>query len=133
MHSLILLRGLPGAGKSTLAKVLADDQWPVFSVDDYFTNKNTGEYEFRYCENHLAYKQCEEETEKAMQGSVAKIFVDNTFTLEWELEPYFKLAKKYNYTLFAITVEKRHDNNNIHGISDEQITKMAEKYSVKLL
>ncbi|EMP07134.1 AAA domain protein [Leptospira interrogans serovar Pyrogenes str. 200701872] len=37
--SLILLRGLPGAGKSRLAKLLSENgKYPVFSVDDYFTD-----------------------------------------------------------------------------------------------
>jgi predicted AAA+ superfamily ATPase len=37
MKALILLRGLPGAGKSTLAKLLSENgKYPVFSIDDYF-------------------------------------------------------------------------------------------------
>ena len=37
--SLILLRGLPGSGKSSLAFTLSENgKYPVFSVDDYFTN-----------------------------------------------------------------------------------------------
>jgi len=131
MKELILLRGLPGSGKSTLAKVLAENQYPVFSVDDYFTND--GKYYFEFDKNHLAYKLCEENTKKAMQSNVAKIFVDNTFTINWEIEPYFKLAAEYNYRVHVLTVENYHHNKNIHQVSDEQIAKMAEKYRVKLL
>jgi predicted kinase len=132
MKTLILLRGLPGSGKSTLAKILAEDRWPVFSVDSYFTDPKTNAYEFRYRDNHLAYKDCAERTENEMKENTEKIFVDNTFTLEWELEPYFNLAKQYGYTVFVTTVEKRHTGKNIHEISEEQIRKMAEKYKVKL-
>ncbi|EMG08329.1 AAA domain protein [Leptospira interrogans serovar Grippotyphosa str. LT2186] len=47
--SLILLRGLPGAGKSRLAKLLSENgKYPVFSVDDYFTDSKTQEYNFDY-------------------------------------------------------------------------------------
>src|SRR4051812_26106114 len=108
MLSLILLRGLPGSGKSTLASALSENKWPVFSVDSYFTDLLTGEYNFKFRENHLAYKRCHELTEKAMSECVPKIFVDNTFTLEWEIEPYFKLAENYGYRIFVVTVEKRH-------------------------
>lgn len=133
MKDLVLLRGLPGSGKSTLANVLAEDRFPVFSVDDFFTNKNNNEYKFEFDKNHLAYKQCEENTLKALQNGVAKIFVDNTFTLDWEIEPYFKMAALFNYRVHVVTVEKHHTGKNIHEVSDEQIKKMADKYKVKLL
>lgn len=132
MLSLIILRGLPGSGKSTLAKILSDGAWPVFAIDDYFTDLTTGEYTFRFAENHLAYKQCQKNTEGAMKEGVEKIFLDNTFTLDWEIEPYFKLAEKYKYTVFVSTVENYHGNKNVHAIDDEQMARMAAKYKVKL-
>src|SRR5688572_13117813 len=130
-RSLIILRGLPGSGKTTLASVLAGDSSPVFSIDDYFTT--SGKYRFEFDKNHLAYKQCEERTRSAMQQGLGKIFLDNVFSLEWEMEPYFQLAKEFNYEIFVVTVENRHGSGNIHGISDEQLKKMAEKYNVVLL
>lgn len=133
MNSLILLRGLPGSGKTTLAKELSEKgKYPVFSVDDYFTDSKTGNYNFEFDKNHLAYKQCEESTKQGMQNGVSKIFIDNVFSLEWELEPYFKLASQFKYQIFVLTVENRHKNKNIHQISDEQIQKMAQKYKVVL-
>src|ERR1700752_4694673 len=97
MNSLILLRGLPGSGKTTLAKELSEDaKYPVFSVDDYFTGSN-GEYNFEFDKNHLAYKQCEENAKASMLNAIPKIFIDNVFSLEWELEPYFKMASEFNY------------------------------------
>ena len=131
--SLILLRGLPGSGKTTLAKILSEEgKYPVHSVDRYFTDAQTGSYFFEFDKNHLAYKQCQEHTEQSMQQGLEKIFIDNTFTLEWELEPYFKLAAQYKYRVFVITVENRHGGKNTHQVSDEQIEKMAAKYKVVL-
>jgi predicted kinase len=133
MNSLIILRGLPGSGKSTLAKVLSEGgKYPVLSIDDYFTNPQTGEYKFEFSENHLAYKNCEERTKTLMEKGIEKIFLDNTFTLEWEMESYFKLAATFGYQVFVVTVENRHGSGNIHGISNEQLKKMAEKYKVVL-
>ena len=131
--SLILLRGLPGSGKTTLANLLSEEgKHPVYAIDAYFIDAQTGIYHFEFDKNHLAYKQCQEQTEKGMLKGLEKIFVDNTFTLEWELEPYFKLAAQYTYRIFVITVENRHGSKNIHEVSDEQIQKMAAKYKVVL-
>lgn len=133
-YCLILLRGLPGSGKSTLAKVLSEENtYPIFSVDDYFTDEHTGEYVFNFNENFKAYKQCEQLTEDALKQKFPKIFIHNTFTLDWEMEPYFKLASKYRYAIFVVTVENYHGQQNTHGVTSEQLQKMAEKYKVKLL
>lgn len=133
-NALILLRGLPGSGKSTLASLLNEKgKYPVLSIDSYFTNSVTGEYTFEFTNNHLAYKNCQDQTRFNMEKGCEKIFVDNTFTLEWEMKPYFKLAAEYDYALFVITVENHHGNNNTHGISREQLEKMALKYKVKLI
>ncbi len=131
--SLILIRGLPGSGKTILASVLSENgRHPVFSIDDYFTDPENGEYKFEHLSNHLAYADCEAKTKASMEKKAEKIFVENTFTLEWEMSPYFLLAKEHGYKVFVMTVENRHGGKNIHGISQEQIEKMSSKYKVVL-
>ena len=132
--TLIILRGLPGSGKSTLANVLSEGKkYPVYSIDDYFTNPETREYNFDFQRNHIAYKHCETQTELSMKNKIEKIFLDNCFTMEWEIEPYFKLATEYNYTIFVVTVENRHEGLNVHEITNDQLKKMAAKYRIQLL
>ena len=132
--SLILLRGLPGSGKTTLAKLLSEDgTYPLYSVDDYFTDPVSGEYHFDFQTNYRAYQQCEMLTKAAMESGKTKIIVHHTFTMDWEMEPYFKLAETFGYRLFVATVENYHSSENVHGISREQLQKMADKYKVKLL
>jgi len=133
LSCLILIRGLPGAGKTTLANLLSEDGlYPVFSVDDYFTNSNNGDYKFEFSENHLAYSSCLRKVEQSMIENTKKIFVHNTLTLDWEIEQYFKLSSKHQYTIFVVTCENYHSKKNLHSISDDQLVKMANKYKVKL-
>jgi hypothetical protein len=61
-----------------------------------------------------------------------EIAVSNTFTQEWEMKPYFELAKTYGYKVFSIVVENRHEGTNQHGVPDEVLTKMRERFETKL-
>lgn len=129
---LILLRGLPGSGKTTFAKLISEDNtYPLFSVDDYFIDEN-GNYKFEYSENYKAYAECLYKTEKAILEGLSKVIVHHTFTMDWELDPYFKLAQKHYCKLFVLTLENYHQGENSHGVTAEQIKKMAEKYRLKL-
>jgi predicted kinase len=133
MNALILLRGLPGSGKTTLANLLSEEgKYPVFSVDDYFTHPETGDYQFKFDENYLAYQSCERNTRLAMERGEKKIILHNTFTLEWELKPYFEMASKFSYQVFVMTIENRHSGENVHGVSKDQLEKMAANYRVVL-
>ena len=130
--TLILIRGLPGSGKTSFAKIISEGgKYPVFEIDDYFTDEQ-GYYSFRFEENHLAYKQCLEKVEAAMHSDCTKIIVANTFTMEWEIEPYLRLGSKHSYKTHVMVMENRHGNSNVHSIPEEQIQRMREKFKTFL-
>lgn len=129
---LIIVRGLPGSGKSTLCALLAENgRYPVFSVDDYFTDAS-GHYSFRFNDNHKAYSHCKERCLKAMEDTVPRIFLDNVFSMDWEMQPYLEMAARYGYRVHVLTAENYHNGNNVHGVSREQLEKMAAKFKVRL-
>ncbi len=130
--TLLALRGIPGSGKTSLAKAISiTNGAPIFSIDSYFEDE-AGNYHFDYQKNHLAYKECESKTKQALELGVPFVIVDNTFTLDWELSPYTQLAKEFGYRIHVVTVENRHGGKNIHQIPEEQIEKMKGKYKVVL-
>ena len=132
---LILLRGLPGAGKSTLAKVILQfretDEPEVLSADDFFVNDN-GVYEFDAQKIKEAHQYCQFRCSERMRQQKAKIVVANTFTQEWEMDDYFKMAERYNYRVHTVIVENRHGNENVHGVPEDKLQQMKDRFQIKL-
>jgi predicted kinase len=141
MRTLILLRGLPGSGKSSFATFIWDKH-VVFEADKYFYDKE-GNYNFDMSKLGAAHKWCQLQVEHAMEDNQAnpqfypEIVVSNTSTTESELKPYLDLAAKYDYKVVSLIVENRHGNGeetNIHGVGKETLDKMENRLrnSIKL-
>lgn len=135
---LYIVRGLPGSGKSTFAKKLVYSDFLVCEADKYFIDKETGEYKFDGSKIKDAHKYCQDLVETYMKDSLVndqwyrEIAVSNTFTMEWEMNPYFELAKKYGYKVFSIIVENRHNGENVHGVPTDKIEQMKDRFEIKL-
>jgi uridine kinase len=125
---IYLVRGLPSSGKTTLAKQLTSN---VFEADHYFYD-NDGNYNFIPSKIKEAHKECQEFVGYAMESNIPKIAVSNTFTQEWEMEPYFEMAKKHNYYVTCIVVENRHGGTNTHGVPQEKVEQMKNRFEIKL-
>jgi predicted kinase len=132
MKTLILLRGLPGAGKSTLAKELARGRESIHCEADQYFTKETGEYEFRMEELADAHSSCREKCWAAMQRSTDLIIVSNTFTQEWEMLSYTDMAEQFEYQVFSLIVENRHAGENVHGCPVETIERMRDRFQIQL-
>jgi hypothetical protein len=48
------------------------------------------------------------------------------------MKPYFELAKTYGYKVFSIVVENRHEGANEHGVPEDKIQIMKDRFEVKL-
>ena len=132
---LILLRGLPGSGKTTLAKIIlqlrSTDEPEILSADDFFEDKE-GDYNFDPTKLKEAHNYCQFRCSERMRQQKAKIVVANTFTQEWEMDEYFKMAERYNYRVHTVVVENRHGNKNIHGVPEDKLQQMKNRFQVKL-
>ena len=131
---LILLRGLPGSGKSTFANYMFSNN--IFEADQYFYDEE-GKYNFDISKLHQAHLDCQRRVEEAMKLSNNsqygnEIVVSNTSTTEKELKPYLDLADKYGYQVVSLIVENRHGNKSVHNVPDETMEKMRNRFEVKL-
>jgi predicted kinase len=132
VKELIIIRGLPGAGKSTLAKSLGGIN---IEADQYFMVD--GEYKFDSSKIKLAHNYCQSQTQAWMgsngeQVNVDRIVVSNTFTQEWEMDYYYKLAEKYGYRVYSLVVENRHGGVSEHGVPEEKLEQMRNRFEIKL-
>jgi hypothetical protein len=67
-----------------------------------------------------------------MSHSHSPVVVSNTFTQEWEMEPYYKMAEKYGYRVHSLIVENRHGGINEHGVPEDKLQAMRDRFEVKL-
>lgn len=129
---LFLLRGLPGAGKSTLAKNIGA---VFFEADMYFYEGN--EYKFNPLKLKDAHAWCQNQVRISMKNAnggmlPSKIAVANTFTQEWEMDAYYNMAKEYGYIVFSLVVENRHNGVNIHNVPEDKLELMKNRFELKL-
>jgi len=85
--SLILIRGLPGSGKSTIASKMIG--YKHVEADMYFV-KN-GVYTFEPNRLQQAHDWCYAQVAKALKAG-CKVVIANTFVRRSEVEPYVGLA-----------------------------------------
>jgi len=134
IKNLYLLRGLPGSGKSTLAHEIGS----AFVEADMFFMKD-GEYKFDVSKLKDAHEWCRATVREWMEMNsdtygldYSDIVVSNTFTQEWEMEPYYSLAKEYGYKVFSVIVENRHGGVNTHGVPEDKLQVMKDRFEIKL-
>lgn len=121
---LVLIRGLPGSGKSTIAKALCRAGFSWFEADTYHLN-DEGDYCFDPANAKAAHEWCQQETRKALENG-DRVVVSNTFTMLWEMEPYFEMARKFG--IEPNVLEAKGSWQNVHSVPAEVMDKMRERW-----
>ena len=130
MRELILLRGLPGSGKSTVAKLFGDA--PCHYEADMFFIDERNVYKFEPDKIKDAHIWCRHKTMDAMKAGHPIVIVSNTFTQYWEMEAYYMLAEELGYRVHSLVIENRHDGINEHGVPQEKLEQMKNRFEIKL-
>lgn len=118
---LILIRGLPGSGKSTIAKQLIGFK---HYEADMFHMKN-GIYCFDVANIKAAHNWCQ----NATYNSISKrenVVVSNTFTQKWELEPYLEMCAEFNIEANILIAKGNWENQ--HNVPQQVLQKMKNRW-----
>lgn len=126
---LVIMRGLPGSGKSTKAREYGGT---IVSADDYFMQDD--KYMFDPNQLGAAHNQSKNKCEEAMKRGDPTIVVDNTNVRARDYKDYVKLAEQYGYDVEidsvgtgGMAVEELAERNK-HGVPLSTIENMVEKW-----
>ncbi|XP_033116107.1 uncharacterized protein LOC117116233 isoform X2 [Anneissia japonica] len=130
---LCLMRGLPGCGKTTLARKLLG-VGIIFSTDDYFVSRN-GEYEFKKRFLTEAHDWNQKRVHEALVKGITPVIVDNTNIEKWVMRPYIEMAKKLKYDVVIREPDTPWKLNSTqlakrctHGVPKDKIALLLQNY-----
>lgn len=108
-RTLVLMRGLPGSGKSFLARKIVDAIYHtknkhynthIFSTDDYFMRSNVYVYDKSRLQD--AHEWNQKRASEAMTAGVSPVIIDNTNIEFWEMEFYVVKGVKNGYIIEVV-------------------------------
>lgn len=131
----VILRGLPGAGKTTLAELLAKHLNAVIASANHFFEQS-GTFVFDRTKLGAAHAFCFAEFKSALdQGQ--SVIIDNTNSTLVEYLPYVGCAALAGYKLAVIEIDglgrpQRHlfYSRNVHGVPILTFDNMARRWDL---
>lgn len=119
---LVLVMGLPGSGKTVIAKKLASEKGLIhIEADQFFIDNDTGEYTFDHSMLDTAHKWCLEKAKRLLDGG-QRVVVANTFGTTKSRKTYFKLG--YRVAVHTATGQYK----SIHDLSHDVLERMHESW-----
>lgn len=145
MSKVIVMRGLPGVGKSTwvreyLATRRTEDCFGLIntvSADYFFKRELDGEYKFDATKLPDAHKWCMSQFLRYTNDELCEIvIVDNTNSQRWEYMPYVSVAESLGYEVEIVEVWPWElpvnyatlARNNVHNVPESTIKAMHKRW-----
>jgi len=128
--TFIVLRGVPGSGKSEIADMMAmmHGDAVVVTTDDYWTEERP----FNRCLLGQSHEWAFCQAGRAFEEGVPLVILANTSTQEWEFDKYVELAKVEGYRVYFLVVENRHGGMNSHKVPEKIVHNMERRFELQL-
>lgn len=126
---VIIMRGLPGSGKSTKARTYGGT---IVSADDFFMQD--GQYVFDPKKLPEAHATSLRLFEEALKRGDPVVVVDNTNTTAWEYQKYVDKAEQNGYAVEYDVVGSggvgidELVKRNTHGVPEQAIKRMVDRW-----
>ncbi len=121
MQTLYVMQGIPGSGKSTVAKqIQAATGAVICSTDDYFTGAD-GVYRFDPTKLAEYHKANQDKAKEALEAGKS-VIVDNTNILRIHCKPYVLVAVSLNLPVVFVRCEGRF--SNVHSVPESVCVRM---------
>lgn len=121
MKLFVIMQGVPGSGKTTIANHLTRYAGALCSTDSYFVDKD-GIYRFDKSKLNSNHRKCQLDVEWSMKEGTSLIVLDNTNIKQAHVDPYLELAKRYGYTPIVIRANGRYPN--VHHVPEQFVERM---------
>lgn len=135
-QTLYIVRGIPGAGKSTLGNKIKNalnqqagyEICGEFENDLFFTKKINGQdvYEWNPKRMGAAIHWCEENVRKFLEDGNDCV-VANTFTTLSEMRPYIEMANELGVDYVVIKCDGGFQN--VHSVPEASLEKMKARWT----
>lgn len=127
LRSVLVMRGLPGSGKSTIAKKLAEDipGSEIVSADAFFNGGEIDESALGY-----AHQWCRNNFVKELKNGTPLVIVDNTNTVKSDVKFYIDTAKEHGYEAVIMAIPCDVETSmarNLHKVPLSTVEKMAAR------
>lgn len=119
MKNVILIRGIPGSGKSTLYEKNFKNTHMLLEADQYFMVGD--KYCFDASKLKDAHGWCQWKFDQCIYNDIP-VVVANTFTKRWEMQYYLDRAED------ASVIRMETQYGNIHGVPDNVVQQMKSRF-----
>lgn len=123
---LFIVRGHPGAGKTTIAQTLiSEGMADIYHEQDHYFTNDKGVYIYLPELTDKAVVQCAVRVADSLSKGL-RVVVANNFTKVWTVEKYIETAQRYGATWQIIRATGNYPN--VMGVPESQVQFLKKIY-----